>query len=100
MRFCTSWLLKIPQRKTQVEDGETTMLTGDLLLVSTEKKHIKPRLISLGSKRYLDFADSILQIVREGFSNEMPRLHMRHDQRSLRWDNRPQGDSGYCQNHA
>ena len=52
------------------------MLTGDLLLVSTEKKHIKPRLISLGSKRYLDFADTILQIVREGFSNEMPRLHI------------------------
>ena len=52
------------------------MLTGDLLLVSTEKKQIKPRLISIQSKRYLAFAESILQIVREGFSNETPRLHI------------------------
>lgn len=50
------------------------MLTGDLLLISTDKKQIKPRLIDPQSKRYLEFAELILAIVRAAYTNEKPRL--------------------------
>lgn len=52
------------------------MLTGDLLLVRTVKKNINPKLIDAGSKRYLNYAEKIMNIVQVGFENESPRLNI------------------------
>lgn len=50
------------------------MLTGDLVLVKIEKKQVRPRLIDPASKRYLTFADSIVNTVRKAFEKKSPRL--------------------------
>ena len=50
------------------------MLTGDLVLVKIEKKQVKPRLIDSTSKRYLKFAESIVNTVQLAYEKESPRL--------------------------
>ena len=50
------------------------MLTGDPVLVKIEKKQVKPRLIDPASKRYLDFAESIVNTVQIAYQQGAPRL--------------------------
>ena len=68
-----SWSLQVLQSNTPLNEGETTMLTGDLIRVRVTRTNIRPQLVSPTSPKHTERAEQLLHLFEKALEQKQSR---------------------------